>query len=253
MKKVLGLFILVMSLTVQSFSQSDDGFVTSHLNIAVNDTAINSIVNGFDGGFTRVESGELKTVEEVNSAYRLNIMVTSSINPGISSSVNFSPAFINTLNSEIQKVGNEFTSVNQLRNSFVDMANSGILTADDSKALALIDILFQKMIQKYPTAGFSYNGSVNSNMVSGPSASFENNFLYNANDNIRLPAWARCALGTIGSAIMGGLGGMAAGAQVGAHVGAAIGGVVGVIGGVFTGVATFCWISPGFSKLTLTS
>jgi outer membrane lipoprotein SlyB len=240
MKKIIIILIATIGFIGLGYSQTDDGYVTRYLNINTSESKIVSYLSGFDEGFAKVKSGELKTQGEVENFYAIKISEYPSIENAATqnnSRSGLSTDFLQKLNGVVSKTGTDYVTVEDIRNAFVRITRNTQLSTTEAEVLALMDLSFQKMIQKYPVDIFS-SAYMNKNYAMN--AGYPYGTTLNSLNAYKLPSWARCALGTIGSAILGGIGGAAGGAQVGAHIGAAIGGVLGVIGGAFTGVASYC-------------
>jgi outer membrane lipoprotein SlyB len=240
MKKILFIIVATIGFMGFGYCQTDDGYVTRYLNVNTSESKIVSYLNGFDEGFAKVKTGELKTQADVEKFYGIkiseyptieNIATQNSLWAGLSTD------FLQKLNGVVSKAGTDYVTVGDIRNAFVKITRNTQLSKTEAEVLAIMDLSFQKLVQKYPSDIFS-SAYINKNYAMNTTYSYGTSL--NSVNAYKLPNWARCALGTIGSAVLGGVGGAAGGAQVGAHIGAVVGGVLGVIGGAFTGVASYC-------------
>lgn len=135
----------------------------------------------------------------------------------------------------------------QIRSELVNIASENDLGEKEAEAVALIDLSLQSVTLAYlnessDNSAFSRSmNSIESLTSSGSLVSVDDrNNSFNSVELGRLPRWFRCGLGTIGSAILGGLGGAGSGFTIGGPFGGVVGGILGVIGGTVTGVAAFC-------------
>ncbi len=214
----------------------DDGFVTNGLPVNVNSDKFHSYVKGFNSGIDQVSAGVIRSNDDIIQTYGIDILQYPKLNDVVAISNwgayegKFSPAFLRGLQSVFSKVGKEYTNVYMIRNAFRELTSITILNEKEAEALAAIDISTQEMSRRFLT---SLSGTTAS--ISFPWEAFNKK-----QELATLPGWARCALGVIGEAILGGFSGAKIGAMIGGATGGAVGGIIGVVGGVFSGAAKYC-------------
>lgn len=252
---------LVLFVLTGPYAQSyDDGLVSSQLSVNTSESRFVSFVSNFRSGFSRVRNMELTSADGIASLYGVDIRnypkIDQVVNNASWGSYNgdFTPVFLSNIKDQVDKTGEQYESFGELRSGLLGMAQAGNLSSKESAALALIDIAIQEIkkevIDHDLTYGLipGYRPVAQTQALAGPNfpdyQSGGNDAIY---DDYKLPGWAKCVLGVLGSAIFGGFTGATAGAKFGivfgpggAATGAAIGGIVGVIGGAFTGAASFC-------------
>ncbi len=236
MKKSILVLSLSLGLFFYSYSQeNDDGLVTSHLQVNTTQDHFVSYINGFKEGIAKVKAGELTSVDAISAYYNVDITKYPSLDERLANATSgkgkepFSPAFIMNLKNVIKKA-DQYTSVYDLRNEFVQIAVFGGLSVKEAETLALLDMSTQELAKS---------------VINAPGSTLNGHAVISKGKE--LPKWLRCGLGAIGSAIMGAIGGAGTGAQVGALFGlvgaaggAIIGGVLGFIGGAAVGIAKYC-------------
>lgn len=213
----------------------DDGFVTNGLPVNSGSEKFQSYVKGFNAGIDQVSGGLIRSNDDIIQTYGIDILQYPKLNDVVASSSwgtydgKFSPAFLRGLQSIFSKAGKEYTDIYMVRAAFRELPSLISLTDKEAEALAAIDISTQGIARRFLT---SLSG--NTGAMSFPWQQISNS------GSAGLPGWARCALGVIGEAILGGFGGVKLGGALGGAVGGAIGGVIGVVGGAFTGAAKYC-------------
>lgn len=260
MRKIVFLIFTTLTLVnIGSGQGYDDGLISSKLSINTGEEKYFSFINEFRSGINKVRSGELRSVEAVALYYGIDInlfpkidQLIVAINAGQNKS-GFSDQFLLKLKSVIDKTGNEFSDIIQFRQALLSITSGQALTVIESEALALIDLGVQEMEKNLIPADNTHSGLRDFSFGANSLGSFLNSDLsfesinYLLTDSRKLPRWFICGVGTLGSAILGGLSGAGSGAQVGAvfgvggaAVGAIVGGIAGVVGGTLTGASIFC-------------
>ncbi len=256
MKRLILGFITSIAVFSNVFAQVlDDGLVTRHLTVDTQSEKVVSYFTGFNSGISKYKNGDFVSAESVVSYYGLNILQGPKLDDFLYQSTqvgykgDFSTSFLTKLKNAISKIGSEYTLVDQLRSEFINIATSTLLSVKESEALALIDISLQTALNRLEETqtpdrsifrpGFGMGGE---SICFYEDVKGDYNCFYAVNeiDFGRLPRWFKCGVGTIGSAILGGLTGAGTGFTIGGLLGGVIGGLVGVVSGTMTGVAAFC-------------
>lgn len=254
MKKIFFLFGLLFLQVLSPRAQiTNDGFITNQLSVDLTKSSIVSYISGVHSGITNYKNGGFTSVNDVYVQTGINleqvpgigILYEQSINEGNIDGI--SSTFLHLLKNAINKVGNECTTVGEIRNEFLGIVNGLPLNDKESEAMALIDMTVQTVVNELledsidqTSFGKNITESENTLKFDSEEVTEERNFFSSDFQLRRLPRWFRCGLGTIGSAIIGGLTGIGGGFVVGGPLGAVVGGVVGVISGAVTGIAAFC-------------
>ena len=248
---MLAVTIFLGKATAQTF---DDGTVTQYLRVNTADSKFSLFAENFRKGIETVKKGEWTSMDQIATATGVDLRKYpkfSQLSYEVGENT-LSDGFIKKLQDAVSNTDIAYNTIGDFRNALVAIATKTGLTVKDAEMLALVDIATQEMavslISDGPVAAL---GSVQPADDAAFSL-FEMANISGGNDEVmvndlKLPHWVRCALGTIGSAIAGGLAGAGTGMTFGSAVpgiGTALGGVVGGIGGVisgtFIGIATFC-------------
>ena len=235
-KLILMMCAALLLINVGRSQAYDDGFVTNGLPVNVNSEKFQSFVKGFNTGIDQVSAGLIRSNDDIIQTYGIDILQYPKLNDVVGASSwgaydgRFSPAFLRGLQSVFSKVGKEYTNIYMIRNAFRELPSLIAFSDKEAEALAAIDISTQEISRRF----------LNSLTGNTASVSFPWEAFHKQPPLVSLPGWARCALGVIGDAIMGGFTGLKIGGAIGGAVGGAVGGVIGVVGGVFSGAARFC-------------
>jgi hypothetical protein len=237
MRKLILMMCAAFLLTNDGNSQSyDDGFVTNGLPVNVNSDKFQSYVKGFNSGIDQVSAGLIRSNDDIIQTYGIDILQYPKLNDVVAGSNwgayegRFSPAFLRGLQAVFSKIGREYTNVYMIRSAFRELPSLTALNDKEAEALAAIDISTQEISRRFLTSLTGTTGSI----------SFPWEAFHKKQPMTALPGWARCALGVIGEAILGGFSGIKLGGMIGGAVGGAVGGVIGVVGGAFAGAARYC-------------
>jgi len=237
MRKLILLMCSAFLLTNMAISQAyDDGFVTNGLPVNVNSDKFQSYVKGFNAGIDQVSGGLIRSNDDIIQTYGIDILQYPKLNDVVAASNwgayegRFSPAFLRGLQSVFSKIGKEYTSIYMIRSAFRELPLLTSLNDKEAEALAAIDISTQEISRRFLTSLSGNTGS-----MSFPWKQYNSKYPLAG-----LPGWARCALGVIGEAVLGGFAGVKFGSVIGGAVGGAVGGVIGVVGGAFAGAARYC-------------
>ena len=255
MRKILSQVCLLLFIAGQAYSQNfDDGYVTNGLPVNTSSEKFITYMKNFQEGVDKVMKGEITSNDQIVREYGINIMdfprLSSVVATANWSAYNnqFSQTFLRDLNAIFVRSGSENETVLSIRTALKDMRYIRGFSSKEAEALAAIDITVQEVARKFLTSMTGTAARIGQ-IIPGFSAAmvFSNIYLVRQNisqvsfcNYLKLPGWARCVLGVIGDAIMGGFTGMKFGAVVGGPVGAAILGIIGVVGGTFSGAARYC-------------
>jgi hypothetical protein len=238
MKKILLMLCLTLIIVARlNAQQYDDGFVTRNLPVNVSSEKFQTFVKGFKAGIDNVAGGMIRSNDDIIQTYgidplrypRLNDVVANS-DPG-AYNYRYSENFLRAVQNVFAKTGNEYDNVYSIRNALKNVTSVGSLNTNEAEALAAIDISVQEVAKRFIT---SFTGA----SIAIPGQPFQ--FAGFVDQNRKLPGWARCVLGVIGEAIMGGFSGVKLGTMVGGALGGVVGGIIGVGGGMFSGAARYC-------------
>lgn len=254
MKKLLLLLALAFIQTFSTKAQiTNDGFVTNYLSVDLSKSSIVSYMSGLESGITDFKNGIFSSANDVYSKTGINLtqlpqidniyqqFLTDGSIDGISST------FVGLLRNQIAKIGVDYNTVGELRNGFLSIVNTLTLNSKEAEALALADLSVQAVVSQLleessDQISFNSFSTIPNTTFSSINIISNDEVKSNINDFDfgRLPRWFRCGVGTIGSAILGGLTGIGGGFVVGGPLGLVVGGVVGVISGAMVGAASFC-------------
>ncbi|MBL0152940.1 MAG: hypothetical protein IPP93_05450 [Chitinophagaceae bacterium] len=243
MKKLILTMVTGWLTVCAVYGQTDDKYVTGHLSVNTGDKLFTDFMAGFQDGFKYTSDGKAGSVNDLCSHYNVNPSSLKSLEEVAAfvadkeQAGGISYQFASQLLTIKNNIATAYTNTSDIRNALREMALAGKLSAEEEKALALVDLSMQELIRKTNPDG----GNVKA--------------LFNQKGNVQsvtgLPKWLRCAFGIIGGLITGGLSGGNVGLNLGGPPGAVIGGIVGGIGGILTGINNYCLVSPGMQEAKL--
>jgi hypothetical protein len=258
MKKIILSCFIIAGFVGKVIAQGyDDGYVSTPVSVNTAEPRFVSYVENFRSGLNKVKERLLTSADGIASYYGIDIRNYPKLADVVGGAnwtgygTTFSPIFLTRLKESIDRLSYEYENLGQFRNNLLEIAVTNPPTKEEAEVLALVDISVQEITKEFAAQDVSFESgiaSVSGAVINGltdilnvnPSQPFPIN-------EFRLGKWVKCALGVIGSAILGGLTGARGGGSVGAifgpggaAVGAAVGGIAGVIGGAFTGAASFC-------------
>lgn len=238
MKKIfLKLCLIVCAASRLNAQIYDDGFVTRTLPVNVSSEKFQSFVKGLNTGIDNVAGGLIRSNDDIIQTYGIDPLRYPRLSDVLASSDlaaynnRYSETFLRTVQNVISKTGNEYDNVYSIRNALRNIASLSSLNANEAEALAAIDISVQEVAKRFLTSLTA---------TSSLSAGLPFQFAGVRESERKLPGWARCVLGVIGEAIMGGFSGVKLGTMVGGALGGVVGGIIGVGGGMFSGAARYC-------------
>jgi hypothetical protein len=258
MKKIfLGLFILFLSQQDSHAQLADDRLVSAHLKVNTGDEKIVSFVLGFKSGLEKVKNRELASMDAITSYYGVDIRSFPDLQGQLAERplpyvTVFTPAFLNQLATIVNGIGTSYQTIPQFRQALTNLAVSVPLRKEEAEALLMMDFSTQEIERQVPTSGTINQAGFlvkeKEDVYSYASKKIDaTSFVFIQDDPEKLLKWVRCALGVLGSTILGTLNGIATGGQIGglaggagAAAGATIGGIVGFISGFSNGISNYC-------------
>ena len=209
MKRILGFFILSFTLTLSSKAQiTNDGYVTNNLSVDLSKATIVSYLTGLEKRISDYKSGAFSSTEDVYSQTGINLGILPRLEQLCEESLNgnglhgISTTFLVSIRDQINKIGNDYQTVGDLRNGFLSLTNSMSLKEKEKEFLALLDISVQAVVKGFLQETMDEIGLLDNVMnTSNTYTSFntgesvESN--YNVVNNIefkKLPRWFVCVV-----------------------------------------------------------
>jgi hypothetical protein len=257
MKKIIlsGLIIGALinnNVVAQSY---DDGYVSTPVAVNTGEARFVSFVENFRSGLSKVKERTLTSADGIASYYGIDVRNYPKLADVVGGAnwsgygTDFSPVFLTKLKESIDRLSYQYENLGQFRNDLLEIAVTNPPTKLEAEALALVDISVQEITKEFAANDVSMSSGISNvagEVINGITDALYPNQQFPINE-YKIGKWIKCALGVIGSAILGGLTGARSGGSVGAifgpggaAVGAVIGGIGGVAAGAFTGAASFC-------------